>query len=627
MSTFPSANVRLYLANLHPTLTREQFETALVRVTTPVARACSYWFPSGSRDNLFAYFSFPDSIGASRALSRFQDREKMRKIAPELLHPDYPLYASPAVPKAGVKDCQVQAVDESFTEDEISTTPLLVESIRHVAQAVIASQGQFAWIHAVLMVLISYHSSPKEESPSIPEEVVDNKLEENSELPQLVSQFEGLEDSSDDGDSEPGSLTLVRPMAAASNEMESTIIPDELLRRLMLLAENVPSSVHLRESAPPVPRSHLLFNDYMRCLELCQEAVSSPEALVSRLEEKEFSDPLDLPYPYAARVLSDVLSAHQQGDTLPEESWDLYTRLSERMSQEVNADWRMKLLSHAVQVGIEGERVKHLAGIRPRHPSEWFQITNEDCSTSSAVLELAKTVTYQETTPPAPAPPAREIITRTSPNTDVQDARLSRATVQEDRMQTLLARRNISPQEHQRRHQEAMEVGRTMEIQVKEKDVVKKVKILCAPETIQGEIVFDKDFGQATPQQAREWEQQLLASMAKELEVPTQSIRLSESVAGSWKVKFSVVMANVSQEKRAGEIYDRITHDNYLEELEKELRMAKKSASARLVWVYYATEMTATRGTNHVITSVNLEEGMAIVLARDDKSSGNGIRN
>jgi len=64
-------------------------------------------------------------------------------------------------------------------------------------------------------------------------------------------------------------------------------------------------------------------------------------------------------------------------------------------------------------------------------------------------------------------------------------------------------------------------------------------------------------------------------------------VRLIESIAGSWKVKFSVAMEIVGQAEGVEDLYDRIMHQDYLKDLETVLKMSKKKkASTRVVWKY-----------------------------------------
>jgi len=96
----------IYLKQMNPSLTSEEFAELVTKATSDIAKVTSPWLStrskedgSGEESRGFGFVNFETHEGAVRALSRFQDLNKLRELAPGLLHPKDELYAAQAVPK------------------------------------------------------------------------------------------------------------------------------------------------------------------------------------------------------------------------------------------------------------------------------------------------------------------------------------------------------------------------------------------------------------------------------------------------------------------------------------------------------------------------------------------------
>jgi len=99
----------VYLKNLSPSLTSEKFNELVAKATEGLAKITSPWLAVTTRTQEdgtkveeskgFGFVNFETHEGALKALERFHDLDKMKEIAPELLHPKEDLYAGQAIPK------------------------------------------------------------------------------------------------------------------------------------------------------------------------------------------------------------------------------------------------------------------------------------------------------------------------------------------------------------------------------------------------------------------------------------------------------------------------------------------------------------------------------------------------
>jgi len=96
----------IYLKQMNPALTQERFSELVSKATSDIAKVTSPWLAtrakedgSGEESKGFGFVNFETHEGAVRALERFQDMNKLREVAPELLNPKEDLYAAQAIPK------------------------------------------------------------------------------------------------------------------------------------------------------------------------------------------------------------------------------------------------------------------------------------------------------------------------------------------------------------------------------------------------------------------------------------------------------------------------------------------------------------------------------------------------
>jgi len=486
---------------------------------------------------------------------------------------------------------KIHRIEEPESESEVKVEvglPLFFESGCRVAQASLLAKGESIWFDTLLILLIGmFHDQNSKET--IPETEISGLA-----AALLQNQNFVISDDGDSEESESDEVSCEKSTATCLN------LDDETFQSIGMLMHEIYPLIGLsttisidNQARNDVVPSHFLHKQFDSFVTVKNLVSHSAEALKNWLEQ-EHTCALGLNYPkYFTKLIELIKIVHKQKNQSADQlALEFYSQLRDDIGE--NDHWMCSILLHLSSKAFHLEAAKSSTFQRPSDQSNCFRIEKPiHCSTSSVIQQILKeNISFSETSIPKPPKRPEELIRTSTTSHEIYQAKVIRYQSQDRRMNLVLKEMNISGEELETRKVVANDVGRLISLEVNDKNSnsVKNVELLCSPEAIETTLEFDYDFASTSTQQARDLENKLIAGVASSLNVGLDCVKIISSIAGSWKVEFQVMMDTASEKKKAGELYEQIRYGNFMESIERGLKiLAKKKPTTRIVWNYVCT--------------------------------------